>query len=202
VSLAAETVLSLLGAHPYLLLFPLVVLEGPLVTLCAGFLVAAGVISWPFAYALAVMADLTGDTLYYILGRFGHHPRIRGCLARLGLTQGRLARLEETLTENLAKGLIGAKIADFTAIPVLVAAGLSRIGYGRFLAWNLAATLPKSALLMAVGFFSGQQAIRYVEDFGPMVPLALIFVALTVYLAVSQWTRHNSKEDSDEDTDR
>jgi len=202
VSLAAETVLSLLGAHPYLLLFPLVMLEGPLVTLYAGFLVSAGLMSWPLAYALAVTADLTGDTFYYILGRFGHRPRIRYFLAHLGLTERRLARLEEALSKNLAKGLIVAKIADFTAIPVLVAAGLARIGYGRFLAWNLVATLPKSALLMALGYFFGWQAARHLEDMGLAVSLALIFVALTVHLSVSRWTKRTSKENGDEDIDR
>jgi membrane-associated protein len=202
VSLAAETLLSQLGAHPYLLLFPLVVLEGPLVTLCAGFLVSAGLMNWPPAYALAVTADLTGDTLYYILGRFGHRPLIRGFLAHLSLTEGRLARLEESLTKNLAKGLIAAKFVDFTAIPMLVATGLARIEYRRFLAWNLAATVPKSALLMALGYFFGWQAASYLEDFSLVVSLVLIFVALTVYPAVSQWARHTSKEKSDENIDR
>jgi hypothetical protein len=40
-----------------------------------GLLVAAGLIGWPAAYAVAVTADLTGDTLYYLLSQSARHPR-------------------------------------------------------------------------------------------------------------------------------
>jgi membrane protein DedA with SNARE-associated domain len=94
VSIDAQALVSLLEAHPYLLLFPLVALESPLATICAGLLVSAGLMSWPFAYALAVSADLTADTLYYLVGRSARHPRVGHRLHRLGLTQERLAAME------------------------------------------------------------------------------------------------------------
>jgi hypothetical protein len=67
-SLPIETAVTLLEAHPYLLLFPLVLLEGPIATVAAGLLVATGIMSWPVAYAVAVTADLAGDTPYRRLG--------------------------------------------------------------------------------------------------------------------------------------
>ncbi len=59
-SLPIDTASTLLEAHPYLLLFPLVLLEGPIATVAAGLLVATGIMSWPVAYAVAVPADLAG----------------------------------------------------------------------------------------------------------------------------------------------
>ncbi len=108
-SLPIETVLSLLEAYPYLLLFPLVLLEGPIVTVAAGLLVAAGLIGWPVAYAVAVTADLTGDTLYYLLGRSARHPRAGRLLARLGLTEEKLAAMGASFGRNEGKALVGAK---------------------------------------------------------------------------------------------
>ena len=67
-SFPIETAVTLLEAQPYLLLFPLVVLEGPIATVAAGLLVATGIMSWPVAYAVAVTADLAGDTPYRRLG--------------------------------------------------------------------------------------------------------------------------------------
>lgn len=191
--LSIEAVLSLLEAHPYLLLFPLVMLEGPLVTVCAGFLVAAGLASWPVVYPIAVGADLTADTLYYLLGRSGNRPRIRSLLRRLGLTEGRLASLEKEICNNGAKALVGAKVVDAAAIPVLVATGLAKVGYGRFLTWNVAATLPRAAILMALGFFFGEQAIQYLDRTSAFV--VLVALALAVWLATRVLSKRISKED-------
>ena len=195
--MSIEAVLSLLEAHPYLLLFPLVMVEGPLATLCAGFLVAAGFANWPVVYAIAVSADLTGDTLYYLLGRSGRRPRVRRLVRRhvrqLGQTEGRLARLEKEVRTNAAKALIGAKIVDAAAIPVLVATGLAKVGYGRFLAWNVAATLPKAAVLMAVGFLFGEQAIQYLDRGSAFV--ILVALVLAVWLATRVLSKRISKED-------
>jgi membrane-associated protein len=200
-SIDAEALVSLLSTHPYLLLFPLVLVEGPLATVCTGFLISAGLMSWPFAYLLAVTADLTGDTLYYFLGRSGRHPRVHGYLARFGLTGRRLTRLEVALRKNLAKTLVGAKIADIAAIPALVAAGLAKVGYGRFLAWDSVATLPKTAVLMAVGFFFGAQISPYLDP-GSAVILAVAAGILAIYLVVSKLSTRTSEEEEDEDTDR
>ena len=123
--MSVEALVSLLEAHPYLLLFPLVALEGPLATICAGFLVSAGLMSWPFAYALAVTADLTADTSYYLLGRAARHPRVGRLLHRLGLTQERLAAMEVSFRRNEVGALVGAKVTDFAAVPIFITAGLS-----------------------------------------------------------------------------
>jgi membrane-associated protein len=200
-SIDAQALVSLLSTHPYLLLFPLVVVEGPLATVCAGFLVSLGLMSWPLAYLLAVTADLTGDTFYYVMGRSGRRPRVHRHLARLGLTGRKLARLEGAFRKNLAKTLVGAKIADVAAIPALVAAGLAKVQYGRFLAWDSVATLPKTAVLMILGFFFGAQIGSYLDPGSIAVPAGAAGV-LAIYLVVSKSSKRTSEEEEDEDSHR
>ena len=200
-SIDAEALVSLLSTHPYLLLFPVVLVEGPLATVSAGFLISVGLMSWPFAYLLAVTADLTGDTLYYFLGRSGRRPRVRRHLARFGLTERILTRVERALGKDLPRTLVGAKIADVAAIPALVAAGLAKVHYGRFLAWDSVATLPKTAVLMALGFFFGTQIGPYLDP-GSAAILAVAAGILAVYLALSKLSTPTSEEEEDEDTHR
>jgi membrane protein DedA with SNARE-associated domain len=185
VSIDAEALASLMSAHPYLLLFPLVLVEGPLATVCAGFLISVGVMSWPHAYLLAATADLTGDSLYYVMGRSARRPRVHRHLARLGLTGRKLARLEGALREDLPRTLVGAKIADLAAIPALVAAGLAKVHYGRFLAWDSVATLPKTAILMILGFLYGAQIGPHLDP-GSTAILAVAAGILAIYLMVSK----------------
>ena len=186
--MSVEALVSQLEAHPYLLLFPLVAVEGPLATISAGFLVSDGLIGWPVAYTLAVTADLTADTLYYLLGRSARRPWAGRLLHRIGLTQERLAAMEASFQGNDARVLVTAKVADFAAIPVLIAAGLTKVGYGRFLGWNAAATIPKAGVLMLVGFFAGQQALSFAErqDPGSAASLALLALVPVAYLLVKK----------------
>jgi len=195
--LSIEAALSLLKGHPYLLLFPLVMLEGPLATVCAGFLVAAGFANWYLLYAIAVGADLAADTIYYFLGRSARYPRPRRIVRRFGLTGGRLARFEEVVRANAAKAVIGVKIVDAAAIPVLVATGLAKMDYGRFLLWDAAATLPKAAVLMAVGFLLGEQAIQYLDRGSAFV--ALFALVLAASLAARVLSQRTSQEDDDDE---
>lgn len=187
-SLPIETVLALLEAHPYLLLFPLVLVEGPVATVAAGLLVATGLMNWPAALAVAVAADLAGDSLYYALGRSARRPGAGRLLARLGLTEERLAGMEALFGRNDGKALVGAKIADVAAVPVFVAAGLAKVGYGRFLAWTAAATVPKAGLLMVLGYFAGGQTLALAGRLapGPLASLALLVLAPAVYLLVAK----------------
>ena len=187
-SFSIETVLALLEAHPYVLLFPLVLVEGPISTIAAGLLVAMGFMDWPIAYAVAVTADLTGDTFYYLLGRSARRPGAARLLARLGLTQEKLAAMEASFGRNEGKALVGAKVADFAAVPVFVAAGLTKVGYGRFLGWTAAATVPKAAILMVLGYFAGEQALALVGRLpaGPLAPLEPLALVPIVYLLVAK----------------
>jgi len=193
-------ILSLLEAHPYLWLFPLAVVEGPLVAMVAGSMVSLGLVSWPLAYPLVVAADLVGDTAFYVLGRFGHRPRVRRALGRLGVKSSSLDRLEALFRKRGARVLVGGKLTHFAGAPVLAAAGLARIGYGRFLLWNLVATVPKSAALMAVGYLFGWQAVRYLDRGSAL--LLLISLAALVGLVAWRWSKRDRGEDSRKEADR
>ncbi len=80
---------------------------------------------------------------------------------------------------------MGAKIADIAAIPALVAAGLAKVHFGRFLAWDSVATLPKTAFLMILGFFFGAQIGPYLDP-GSTAILAVAAGILAIYLMVSK----------------
>jgi len=176
-----DLLVARLGADPRLL-FPLVLFEGPLTTIAAGVLVATGALSWPVAYAIAVTADVSGDSLYYAAGRWGRRAGARRLLDRLG--GGRMAALESAMRRDLGRVLIGVKLVDTAAVPAFVLAGLARIAYGRVLAWTLLATAVKAGLLLGVGVVAGRQALRLV-GFAPwLVPGVVLLVAAGVLARV------------------
>ncbi len=172
-------------AHPYLVMFSLMVLEGPLAMVTSGMLVATGLMSFLVVLVLAVVADVGADTAYFFAGRLARRStsngRVTRMLARLGATAERRTRLEAAVQRSLARILIGAKVFDTAAIPVIVTAGGAGVGYLRFLRWNLVITIPKAALLLAVGALIGDRVRPYLT---PANGLLFAAAGLSVWLTV------------------
>jgi membrane protein DedA with SNARE-associated domain len=163
--------------HPYTLLGPLVVAEGPAATVLAGSLVGAGIAAfWPILL-IVVLADVTADSALYLLGRFGRRPRAGRLLRRLGLTDRRRIRLTAAVRDNLPKAVAGAKAVDLAAIPTYLAAGLARVPYRRFVAVVGVASVIRAAVLIGLGVLFGRSAAELLNS--PAVALSL-----TVGLAV------------------
>jgi membrane protein DedA with SNARE-associated domain len=172
-------------AYPYLVMFSLMVLEGPLAMVTSGMLVAVGAMSFAAAVLLAVVADVGADTAYFFAGRLARRStssgRVTRLLARLGATAERRNRLEKSVHGSLARILFGAKVFDSAAIPVIVTAGGSGVGYLRFLRWNLAFTTPKVMLLLLVGVLIGDRVRPYLT---PANGLLFAAAGLGVWLTV------------------
>lgn len=135
--------------HPYLVLGPLVLVEGPAATITAGTLVAAGAATfWPI-WLIVVLAEVIGDSLLYLIGRAARRPSMATWLRKLKL--GRLADVP------LPRLVITAKIIDVVALPAFVWAGLSRISYRRFAAWVGATAAVRGLLLIGLGALLGTQ---------------------------------------------
>jgi membrane protein DedA with SNARE-associated domain len=158
-----------LAVYGYAALLPLAVIEGPAVTVFAAFLAAEGVFSLVAVYAIVVLGDLIGDVLHYAVGRWmiggwtrvrpmdGPMERNRGrgmhCLARLRRRVGVLAPRIRTRAGAM---LLFGKLTHSAGFAVLLAAGAAHVPMRRFLAFNLLGTLPKSLVLVLLGYWFGK----------------------------------------------
>jgi membrane protein DedA with SNARE-associated domain len=133
------------------LILPLAVVEGPVVSVVTGFLSARGYFVWYWALCLLVCGDLIGDVFYYWVGRSGS-----ATLARLGRRAGMgvTAALQQDLRHNAVKMLFIGKWTHSIGFLVLIGSGMLRLPLPRFILVNLIATLPKSAALLALGYFA------------------------------------------------
>ena len=175
--------------HPYALLGPLVLAEGPAATVLAGSLVGAGLAAfWPILL-IVVLADVTADSALYLLGRFGSRRGGARLLRRLGLTDARRLRLTTAVTRNLPRVVIGAKAVDLAAVPAFLTAGLVRIPYRRFVSWVAAASAVRAAVLLGLGVLFGREAAELLDSPGTAIALT-VGLAVTVGLAhllVRRW---------------
>ncbi|MGV9214352.1 DedA family protein [Micromonospora sp. RB23] len=181
--------------HPYAVIPPLVMAEGPAATVFAGSLVGAGTASfWPLL-VVVVCADVAADSLLYLIGRLGARSVFSRLLRRLGLSHERRGRLTAAVRRNLPRVVWNAKVADLAAVPSYVAAGLARVPFRHFLAWVAAFSLLRAALLIGLGVLVGDRAAELFASagsalvIGGALALAVMFVNLFVRRAVGR--RHS-----------
>jgi membrane protein DedA with SNARE-associated domain len=171
-----DVIPQLIG-YGYWFLFPAVLIEGPLVTFLAGWLIGLGVFHFWGALAVIVAADLVGDVFLYGVGRWG----LRRLLPAQTATEKpnkRIARLQRFFTEHPNRALLAGKFSHGIGGPILIAAGTAKVAPVRFLIITTLATIIKTAGLLWLGLALGGQSLpvanyfRYIALFSLLLVLA------------------------------
>ncbi|HTK03789.1 MAG TPA: VTT domain-containing protein [Alphaproteobacteria bacterium] len=181
-------IFDLIFRYSYLIIFPLVVFEGPIVTIIAGFLVATGFLDFIPAYLTIVTADLMGDVLYYSAGRWWLKSVTDKIFSFFKISIKKVKKFETALKNNQGKVLFFGKLSHALGAGILFAAGSAKVPFNEFLGFNLLATLPKSLILLGVGYYFGST----VSNFGKYLNITLIalfiftVVLLSLYFLITQ----------------
>jgi membrane protein DedA with SNARE-associated domain len=182
---------NLIVAYGYLVLFPIAVIEGPIIGVIAGILVGTGQFDWFAAFLVLTVADLVGDVAYYALGRYGHGPFMKRIATKLGLTEERMAPIEEEFKHHDTQLILIGKTQALGSV-ILYFAGAWKMPFWRFLWWNLLGTAPKVALFEIVGYFFGSaltQTSKYLDYAG----VATFVLALLLLGSYFYFKRYLSK---------
>ncbi len=150
-------IVDLLLQYKYFILFPITILEGPVVTMISGMLSspAFGYLSVFWVYPIVVIGDLVGDAIAYALGHYGRHGFIHKWGKYFGLTDERVQAVEDHFEKHPGKTLLVGKLTHAAGGAILFAAGMGNVPFGKFLWYNFIGTLPKSLVLMLLGYFFG-----------------------------------------------
>lgn len=173
-----------LASWQYLILFSIVVIEGPIATVVAGFLVAQGNINFYLAYPLVVIADLVGDTFYYSIGRWGRKFGFK----IFRIKNEKFKELEKRFNENSGKAMLIGKAAHGFGGAFIFIAGVARMPYGKFLFYNAIASIPKSLILLLAGYFFGESYLKIGKylDYYSYTILALGIIILISYIFITK----------------
>jgi membrane-associated protein len=180
-------IFGLLYTYSYLVLFPLVVIEGPVVTIITGFLVSLGFMDFIPAYMTIVAGDLAGDVLYYSAGRWWLNKTYKGVLKFLNINFKLVHKLEAAIKKNKGPFLFFGKLSHAIGGLILFAAGSAGISFKEFLEFNFLATLPKSLILIGVGYYFGSTVsnFRRALDFTVLGLFVFTIVLIGLYFAVT-----------------
>jgi membrane protein DedA with SNARE-associated domain len=170
------------------------VLPGETAVLLGGFLASSSHLNIWVLCALVVIAAVVGDSVGYEVGRvFG--PRVvRSRL--LDSHQARLARAQLMLREKGGPAVFLGRFTAFFRAVMPGLAGLSEMGYRRFLFWNALGGLTGGIGFSHVGYIAGASNEQVASKIGTG---SAIVIAVLVVVALFVWhQRRRTRERAEE----
>jgi membrane protein DedA with SNARE-associated domain len=175
---------ELLLQYRYIILFPLAIVEGPLITVIAGFSASLGYLNLWLSYIVIVAGDLVADLLHYAAGRWGRETFIKKYGKYIGIHAERVEGLEKHFGRHGGKTLLIGKASHGVGGMFLVAAGLARMPFWRFFWFNALGTFIKSLVLLGIGYYFGRALgkINSLFDFLALLSVSAFLTAVFIYI--------------------
>jgi len=151
-----------------------------------GALASQGKLNLVLVIAVASLANLTGSLIaFWLTRRFGERIVLSRLGRRLGLSRGHL-RLANRFFERFGLWAVFiGRLLPIVRTYISFPAGVSKIGYVRFVVATLAGAIPWNFALAYAGYKLGQQYQTVAKDTSPFViPIAIVVVIL---LAAAWW---------------
>jgi membrane protein DedA with SNARE-associated domain len=179
------SLIGLIGASRYGLLFFTTLLGSPVVMIGAGYLIHLHQLDfWP-AYGTIVAADLVGDVGWYWAGRHGARPFLIKYGHYFGITAGIIDRVEARFLKYHEWILVISKLTMGlgVAIGVLAVAGMMRVPFWRYMALNVSGELLWALIPIGIGYYFGNIS----EYLPPSLRLAFVVAALIVLVVLMRY---------------
>lgn len=176
--------ITLLLTYKYFILLPLAIVEGPIITVVAGFLVSTGLLSIVPVYLIVLLGDVIGDTIAYSIGRFGGSTLIHRYGHRIGLTPEKLEQTKEYFKNNHGKALLFSKIFHGVGVAGLIAAGSLQIPYLRYIRICFFISALQSAIFLLIGVLFGGAYIQIQKYFDYFAATISVIVLLVTFFII------------------
>ncbi len=187
--LTSQGILAALIRYKYAIIFPISVVEGPIISILSGFLASRGIVNIFIVSLLLLLGDLVGDSMYYAIGRFGGIPFLKRWGYFFRVEESGLTRLKSHFVNHGAKVLLVGKTQALGSA-ILTAAGISKMPYIRFLWVNMAGTIIKTALLVGLGYYFGEAYVA-LDDYITKIALISSFVLIVGFIMYQLYRKRN-----------
>ena len=164
-----------------------VILPGEIGVVLGGVLANQGKLPLVAVFAAGILGAVIGDSIGYWVGsRYGERL-LRRIPDRL-LDDDKLQRAEDSVRRLGGKSVFVGRFTAALRALVPGLAGMSRLPYGRFLAWNVAGGVLWASGFVVIGYLAGSQ-YRRVERYANYVGLALLVLIVAFVL----YRRHRNR---------
>lgn len=188
---AVGDLLDLIGRYGYLVIFLGVMAEsggvplpGETVLIVSGALAHRGVLDLGDVLFFGILGAVTGDQVGYWVGRKGGRPFVLRWGRYLWITSGRLARAQAFFDRHGGRAVFFARFITGLRVFAALAAGTSRMPWGRFVLYNALGGTVWATAAVSLGYFLWA-SISLVEHW--VGRASLVLVAALALVLVLRW---------------
>lgn len=187
----SQFLISLILEYRYVVLFPIMIIEGPIVTVASGFLISINFMNTFIAMPIIVAGDLAGDIIYYCIGRFGERWRLAQWVIKRLKFGSMKDKIVKSYKKHGGKLLLFGKLTHAVGSFFLMGAGYAGMGFFDFVWYNFIGTVIKSGILLYVGYWAGNTYMLYARyfEYGALIvagaSLVIIYIIFSLVPRVS-----------------
>lgn len=168
--------IPLLLTYKYIILIPLSIIEGPIVTVICGFLVTLKVFNPFLVYIVMVLGDIVGDGGIYYIGYSG-----KRFLKYFKITEEKLEKAKIYFRDNHKKAITMSKLVHGIGFTGLVAAGASHVPYKKYFKTCAIISVIQSFIMLMLGILFGHAYViigKYLNYYAALVSVIALVVLL------------------------
>lgn len=173
----------LLLKYKYIVLFPLAIIEGPILAVIVGFLCIGGYLNLFIAYPVIVIGDVIGDSLSYMFGRWGIPSFLKPLVTRFGPSHEKMKMVRGYFNANPKRTIALSKITPGIGIAGIYLAGNSKVPYDRFIRICLVTSAMQFIVYIGIGmlFGSAYKQISHYLDLFAAIAIVTVLSVLVIY---------------------
>lgn len=172
--------IELLLTYKYAIMIPLAIIEGPIITVIAGFLVTLKVFNPFVVYVVMVIGDVVGDGIFYYIGHRG-----KRLLHYFKITDKKIEKMKEYFKDNHIKTIIVFKLVQGIGFTGLLAAGASNVPYKKYFKTCVIVSSIQSLVLLLIGILFGSTYVvieKYLNYYAALASMAVLIVVLLIII--------------------
>ncbi len=134
--------------------------------------------------------------MYYALGRLGRTHFINKWGYYIGITPERIEAVERRFNKHPGRMIIFGKLAYGFEIVAVIAAGITRVPFFRFVGYAFISAVPKFTAFALIGYFFGSTYItvaKSLKNLALAVPVVLV-IAIVVFFGYRFITKEFTKK--------
>ncbi|MEF3691726.1 MAG: DedA family protein [Candidatus Moraniibacteriota bacterium] len=188
-----QEILDFLSVWGYMIILPLMIIEGPVVTILSAMLAATGFLNPWIVLVISIVGDVLGDVILYQVGKKWGMRFVDRVGKYLGITKRLVLKMEKYFENHGGKTIFAVKSTTGLCWATWVAAGIAKMNFGKFVGYSILGGVIWSGFLVAMGYFYGymwREIKQYIEWAGWLA----MGLAVTTFVIITFYKKYKSKE--------
>lgn len=182
---------TFLQSQGYLIMFILMIIEGPVITAAAAFASSLNIFNIYSVFILSVLGNIFGDLIYFFIGKISRKVIIDRYFKRFGIKEQAVKKIESSLKNNPGKALAIIKIIPPLPTPGLILAGAVNMSFEKFVFFSFIISFFYSLFFTLIGFYMGRvfNTIIQYSKYAELLVIIIIIIFIVMWFLYNKFSK-------------